>query len=100
MRSVVPLDLRNDADFRRWQQYVLAHPDTHYSDLGEWRRIFAELYGIRSVNLACVENDETLGVASLYRIQSPFFGRLLITCPFFGYGGLYAEDDSVKLLLL
>ncbi len=100
MKSVISLDLNCDADFDRWQNYVLARPDTGYADLGQWRRIFSELYGIRSLNLACIEDHKTVGVASLYRIASPFFGRLLITCPFFGYGGLYANDDSAQQLLL
>ena len=46
-RTTVALDLSRDTDFERWQSYVLARPDTHYTDLGQWRRIFGELYGLR-----------------------------------------------------
>jgi FemAB-related protein (PEP-CTERM system-associated) len=100
MRTVVSMDLFTEADFQRWQAYILAHPDTQYADLGEWRRIFRELYGIQSVNFACIEDGRTVGVASLYLIASPFFGRLLVTCPFFGSGGLYADDAAVEEALL
>ena len=100
MPQVLSLDMFCDRDFRRWQAYVLSHPDAQYTDLGQWRRIFAELYGIRSLNFAYVAGDRVRGVASLYLIASPFFGRLLVTCPFFGHGGLYADDLSVQQALL
>jgi len=100
MPKVVSLDLARDADLRRWQEYIFRRHDTHHADLGQWRRFFAELYGLRSVNLACVEGDRTLGVASVYLVASPFFGRRLVSCPFFGYGGLYADDLAAQDLLL
>ena len=70
MPQVLSLDMFCDRDLRRWQAYVLSHPDTQYTDLGQWRRIFAELYGIRSLNFAYVAGDRVRGVASLYFIAS------------------------------
>jgi len=100
MRKVVPIDFANGDDLQQWQSYILSHPDTQYADLGQWRQVFTELYGIRSVNLACIEDDRILGVSSLYLVASPFFGRLLVSCPFFGSGGIYADDFEVEAELL
>ena len=100
MTRVVALDFHNPADFQRWQDYIISRPDTHCSDVAEWRLLLHELYGIRSYGFACLEHERVVGVACVSLIASPFFGRLLVSSPFFGYGGLYADSRAIQDRLL
>jgi len=88
------------SDFDRWQSYVSGRPDSHCADLAEWRPLFRELYGIVDHSYLCVDRGRTTGALSLYHIRSPFMGRMLVTCPFYGYGGLYWENDAARDALL
>ena len=89
-----------EADFDRWQRYVHARPDSHCADLAEWRPLFRELYGIEDHSYACLEQDRVVGALSLYHIRSPFLGKMLVTCPFYGYGGIYWENEAARDALL
>jgi FemAB-related protein (PEP-CTERM system-associated) len=100
MNGLTTIDLDDSRDLARWQEFVHARPDTHCTDLAEWRRIFGELYGIRSYNHAVMRGGEIRGVLSLYHIRSPFLGNMLVTSPFFGYGGLYWDSDETRDALL
>ncbi len=98
------LDLDDSADFERWQAFITARPPgrgAHPTDDARWRRLFRDLYGIQSYSWAALDGDgQTTGVASVYRVRSPFTGHMLVTSPFFGFGGLYADNDSVRDALL
>ncbi len=100
MASIVRVDFDNPDDFDRWQAYLACRDDTHCTDLGQWRRLFQELYGIRNYSYLCVSGAEIEGLVSLYHFRSPFMGNFLTTSPFFGYGGLYADEDGVRDALL
>ncbi len=100
MSAVVPLDFTCAADVDRWQQYVGTRRDSHCTDDARWRLLYHELYGFPTFNFAWQDGSGVRGVVSVYLIASPFFGRLLVTSPFFGYGGLYADDGDVRDALL
>ncbi len=90
----------NRSDFDRWQEFVEGRSDSHCADLAEWRPLFRELYGIEDYSYICVDGDRTVGALSLYHIRSPFMGRMLVTCCFYGYGGFYWESEAARDLLL
>jgi FemAB-related protein (PEP-CTERM system-associated) len=100
MALIHRLRFEDEADFDRWQEYVAARPDSHCSDLAEWRLLFRELYGFENHSWLCSEDGRIAGALSLYHIRSPFLGRMLVSCPFFGYGGFYWETDSAREALL
>ncbi len=100
MRKIVPVDFENREDFTRWQQFIYARDDTHYGDLAQWRLLFQELYHFENYSYAYVDHDRFVGVISLYRIRSPFVGDILVSSPFFSYGGVYADSENVRAALL
>ena len=100
MSEITPIRFENKADFHRWQDYVAARGDTHGTDRAGWRLLFKALYGIENYSFLCVESGRVRGCLSLYHIASPFLGRMLVTSPFFGYGGLYADSESCRAALL
>lgn len=100
MDSIDRVDFDNPDDFDRWQAYVRRREDTHCTDLGAWRRFYRELYGVRNYSYFFVSGGDVRGVVSLYHFRSPFMGNFLVTSPFFGYGGLYADNDEIEEALL
>ena len=100
MPDVVRLQLDRAADAERWRAYVDARDDAHCADLPQWRALFSELYGIEHHSFVCREGDRDTGALSLYRIDSPFMGKMLLTCPFFGYGGFYWDSDAARDALI
>ena len=100
MAQVARLRFDDPVDFDRWQEYVEARSDAHCTDLAEWRLLFRDLYGIEDYSFICLEQGRIAGVLSLYHIRSPFLGKMLVTCPFFGYGGFYWESEAARDALL
>ncbi len=100
MGSTLRVDFDNPDDFDRWQAYISRRGDTHCTDLGQWRRYFRDLYGLRNYSYLYVAGGAVRGAASLYHFRSPFMGNFLVTTPFFGYGGFYADDDAARDALL
>ncbi len=100
MGTITTLDFTESEVRQRWNNYLNANPETNYTDLAEWRLLFHDLYGIKSHNLAYMDHNNILGIASVYHINSPFMGNMLVTSPFFGHGGLYAQNDSIERALI
>lgn len=100
MGNLVSLDFSNPLDFERWQKFIHGREDTHCADLPQWRLIFHDLYGIESHTCGYVERDELVGGVSVYHVKSPLLGNMLVSCPFFGRGGLYADSAEARQALL
>ncbi len=100
MLTLVPINFNDLNDSSNWQNYIESHRDTHCVDRAEWRLLFRELYGIPDYSWASMEGDQICGVFSLYHLYSPLMGNMLISCPFFGYGGFYSDTTAARTLLL
>ncbi len=72
----------------------------HISELPQWREIWQELYGFKNYVFQTDGSGSLRGYANLIRIKSPFFGDMLVTCPFFGYGGFHAESPKAEAELI
>lgn len=100
MGELVSLDFADPIDFERWQKFIHGREDTHCADLPQWRLIFHDLYGIESHTFGYVERAELVGGVSVYHVKSPLLGNMLVSCPFFGRGGLYADSAEARQALL
>lgn len=100
MAKVTRLRFDEPVDFDRWQEFVQGQPDSHCSDSAEWRPLFRDLYGIENYSWICTDGGRVTGGLSLYHIRSPFVGKMLVTCPFFGYGGFYWGSETARDALL
>jgi len=94
------LDLSNYTDLKIYQDYINKADNTKVTDLVQWRDIFKELYDYKNYTYAYIENGVCLGIISVYLISSSFMGTMLITSPFFSYGGIYADNDQVLEALI
>lgn len=91
--------LYRDTDARAWDDFVLAHPQGTFSHLTGWKRVFEKAFGHRSFYLVAENtgSPETIqGVFPLFAIKSVLFGRSMVSVPFLTYGGILADDDTVR----
>ena len=93
--------LCTNADRSAWQAYVADHPRaTLYHDIG-WRDVVEETFGHPTYYLMAEgRGGEVVGVLPLVYLKSRLFGRVLVSLPYFNYGGLVADGPIASRALL
>jgi FemAB-related protein (PEP-CTERM system-associated) len=80
-----------------WDTYVTGHPLGVAYHRGAAVQIGSRCFGLRTVFLtARNERGEQIGALPLVEQSSTLFGRFLSSVPFFTYGGILADDESVS----
>lgn len=88
-----------EADFGRWDAYVLAHPKATFFHRAGWKRVIEETFGHRT-HFFCVEQGGAItGVLPLAEIRSRLFGHSLVSLPFCAYGGVVADNEVAAQVL-
>jgi FemAB-related protein (PEP-CTERM system-associated) len=84
-----------------WDTYAGLHPEGTNYHLYGWRGIIEKSFGHTTHYLTAVnERDKVKGILPLAFMQSILFGRFLVSLPFFNYGGLLCDNDTVGKMLL
>jgi serine/alanine adding enzyme len=96
--SVADLD---PSDASRWDEYVSRAAGASLYHLHGWRDVIAETFGHRTFYLAASSRAGRLvGVLPLIELRSAFFGGMLVSLPFFNYGGICADNETARDALL
>jgi len=93
--------LQAEDDYIQWDRYVLDHPMATGYHLTAWRRVIEEAFG-HSTSYLMVKGDQgdIRGVLPLVLLSSRLFGKFFISLPFVNYGGILADGEEAKRLLL
>ena len=86
--------LLTEADSRRWDAYVLAHPGATFFHRAGWKRVIEEAFGHRTHFHYVEQGGVITGVLPLAEIKSRLFGHSLASLPFCAYGGIVADNDT------
>ena len=89
----------SEADYRDWDQFVLAHPHGSPLHLIAWKRTIEESYPYKPNYLVARDSNGVRGVLPLFLVHNPVVGKALISSPFAVYGGILADTDSARRLL-
>jgi FemAB-related protein (PEP-CTERM system-associated) len=89
-----------NASQSEWDRYVEGHPMATSEHLWNWRGIFEDVFGQRSVYLTARRGPVTVGILPLVLFRSRLFGRFVVSLPFCNYGGMLASDEEVPSALL
>ena len=82
-----------------WDTFVRAGTGWSHFHLYGWRGVIERTHGHRCPYLAVRGSaGELVGVLPLVEVASPFFGRYLVSMPFFNYGGPLGSDEAVRAL--
>jgi FemAB-related protein (PEP-CTERM system-associated) len=91
----------SEFDQSLWDHYVNLTAGSNLYHLYGWRTIIEETFGHRTHYLSARESSSTLvGVLPLIQLRSRMFGNMLVSLPFFNYGGICAEADEARHALL
>ncbi|MFT6905433.1 MAG: serine/alanine adding enzyme [Oleiphilaceae bacterium] len=86
---------------QQWTRYVEQHPNaTIYHSL-TIKKVIEQTFNHKTLYLMAVDkNDEVRGVLPLTQLKSRLFGDLYCAVPFFNYGGVLADNDSIETQLI
>lgn len=87
--------LAEPSDALSWSEYVDAHPGACVYHEFAWREVFERAYGSKPVFLIARQGRRVVGVLPMIGLESLAFGRILCGMPFFGHGGMLADDEQV-----
>ena len=91
----------NPADGSAWNTYAAAAPHASLYHLYEWKQVIEETFGHQTFYLAARNPDGAVaGILPLAQLKSPIFGNMLVSLPFFNYGGICAASGEVRDALL
>lgn len=95
MVQIERLEAGNAAAARRWDDYVLAHPEATFFHRAGWQHVVREAFRHETYFLYAVQADRVCGVLPLAHVRSRLFGNALVGLPFAVYGGAVADDAAV-----
>ena len=123
---MVEIRFYQDIDKPLWDSYVLNHSEATLYHLCGWKNVIEKTYGHKTYYLMATKNDEheksydtpqdeiyrtpgiscelkgeyVLGILPLAYLKSIFFGKNLISMPFFDIGGVLADSQEIEKELL
>jgi len=83
-----------------WDEYVQRHRLGSIFHLTAWKRVVEKVFKFEARYLFVAENGKIRGVLPLFLVSNFLFGRSLISTPIAVYGGICADNEHVKSLLL
>ncbi len=83
-----------------WDEYAGRAASATLYHLYGWRRVVEDTFGHRTHYLAARGADGVLGVLPLVELRSRLFGHMLVSMPFFNYGGICADGEPARQALL
>jgi FemAB-related protein (PEP-CTERM system-associated) len=89
------------AQAEEWDAYVGGSATASLYHLHGWKEVIEQTFGHRTMYLAARSRSSALvGVLPLTELKSRLFGRMVVSLPFFNYGGICAGDDAARSTLL
>jgi serine/alanine adding enzyme len=85
----------------QWVSYLAHHANaTIYHSL-EIKKVIEQTFSHKTLYLMAVDkNDVVRGLLPLTQLKSRLFGNLYCAVPFFNYGGVLADNDSIETQLI
>ena len=85
---------------KAWDSYVHnSNSSTFYHQIG-WRNMVEKTYKHKPIYLIAKEESEIKGVLPLLLMRSRFFGKKRVSVSFAPYGGVCADNETVKNVLV
>jgi len=93
--------IANIEDSKRIDSYIQESAFSSLYHKYSWCVVIEKSFGHKCYYLLCQEgNGKPVGVLPLVHMKSMIFGNMLVSMPFFNYGGVCADDDVHRDLLI
>jgi FemAB-related protein (PEP-CTERM system-associated) len=94
------ITIARESEAAFWDEYVHRTPAATVYHLFAWRRVIEKTFGHRAVYLSALDGDQVVGVLPLIEMRSRMFGHMLVSLPFFNYGGICSTREDARHALL
>jgi serine/alanine adding enzyme len=98
--EMISIDVNASADAQRWDEYVHQCPIAALYHLHAWRDVIDQTFGHRTYYLSATTSSKVTGVLPLVHLRSRVFGNMLVSLPYFNYGGICADTPAAREALL
>ncbi len=98
--GIVKIRIATDADQKRWDEFVLQHPESSPYHLWAWRKAIEESYGHKCIYFYTEQNDEITGILPTVRFHVPGIINQIVALPFCDVGNCVADKSEVQDLLI
>lgn len=93
----VTIRAADDSDREDWDSFVHSRDDASFYHLFGWRDFYRDVFGKDTHYLVALsESNRLLGILPLVRQTSLLFGDYMVSLPFFNYGGVISESETVR----
>lgn len=82
-----------------WDAYVARHPDTTVFHRSGWKRVIERSTGHAGHYLMAMEQERVVGIYPLFILATRLFGRIGVSLPFVGYGGIVSDGPEAEQAL-
>jgi len=87
-------ELRRE-DYEEWNEFVKAHKNATIFHTMEWKKVLEETFGYKPEYLVVKDsNGRTVGISPAFSVKA-LFRRVIVSQPFFEYGGPIVENGFV-----
>ena len=92
MKSEFEVQQLQKGDYEEWNEFVKAHKNATIFHTMEWKKVLEETFGYKSEYLV-VNNSEgkLVGMSPAFSVKT-LFGKVIVSQPFFEYGGPIIEE--------
>ena len=97
---MISIVTNSSGEAQRWDEYVCQSASASLYHLYAWRQVIEETFGHRTFYLWASNSNRVTGILPLVQLKSRVFGNMLVSLPFFNYGGICADADDVRMDLL
>ena len=95
----VSVDVESTQDGQAWSAYVAASPEATFFHDWAWGKVIHDVYGYETERLVAKKDGKIVGVCPIVDVNSPIFGRSLISTAFTVGGGIVADDGQIAAQL-
>jgi len=95
------LSVSSSVDEAQWDGYANRVAFSTLYHLYGWRRVVEQTFSHRTHYLAALDGSSAVvGILPMVHLSSRLFGNMLVSLPFFNYGGMCADGDQARQALL
>jgi serine/alanine adding enzyme len=93
--------LYTEKDRDNWNSYVMQSGDTSCYHLINWKDIIERTFGHQTYYLLSEDGTGKInGILPIVQLRSLMFGNYGVSLPYFNYGGICADSDTIRETLL
>jgi FemAB-related protein (PEP-CTERM system-associated) len=99
MYNNIKVKLADDSDQKRWDDFVLAHPESSPYHLFAWKKAVESAYCHKCQFFIAEHQSDILGILPLTHIRFSFFVDEVVSLPFCDIGGCLSKNEKSREIL-